>query len=159
MIEVKAVNYRDPDQAEQLVYLLNQYALDPMGGGEPLSEEVQAHLAKRMAERSDTFSFIAYVNGVPAGLVNCVENFSTFAARPIMNIHDIAVLPANRGQGLSTALLHEVEQLARTRNCCKLTLEVLEGNTIAKASYQKFGFAGYELDPAMGQAVFWQKKL
>lgn len=159
MIEVKAVNYRDPGQAEQLVYLLNQYALDPMGGGEPLSEDVQAQLAKRLAERSDTFSFIAYVDGVPAGLVNCVENFSTFAARPIMNIHDIAVLPANRGQGLSTALLQAVEQLARARNCCKLTLEVLEGNTIAKASYQKFGFAGYELDPAMGQAVFWQKKL
>ncbi|MEE2022977.1 GNAT family N-acetyltransferase [Alkalimonas mucilaginosa] len=159
MIEVKAVNYQEPAQAQQLVYLLNQYALDPMGGGEPLSEEVQAQLAKRLAERSDTFSFIAYIDGVAAALVNCVENFSTFAARPIMNIHDIAVLPAYRGQGLSTALLQAVEQLARARNCCKLTLEVLEGNTIAKASYQKFGFAGYQLDPAMGQAVFWQKKL
>ncbi|WP_267313813.1 hypothetical protein [Limnobaculum xujianqingii] len=32
-------------------------------------------------------------------------------------------------------------------------------NEIAKGSYRKFGFSGYELDPQMGKAVFWQKKL
>ncbi|SEA48396.1 GNAT family N-acetyltransferase [Alkalimonas amylolytica] len=159
MIDVRPVNYRDPQQASQLVYLLNQYALDPMGGAEPLAEQVQAELVSKLAERSDTFSFIAYEDGEPVGLINCVEGFSTFAARPLLNIHDIAVVAASRGKGISTLLLKAAEQLAQARNCCKLTLEVLEGNTVAKASYQKFGFAGYELDPAMGQAVFWQKKL
>jgi GNAT superfamily N-acetyltransferase len=159
MIEVKAVNYQDPEQAQQLVYLLNQYALDPMGGAEPLTDTVQVELAARLAERSDTFSFIAYENGQPVGLINCVEGFSTFVARPLMNIHDIAVVAASRGRGISTLLLQAAENLAKARNCCKLTLEVLQGNQVAKASYLKFGFAGYELDPEMGQAMFWQKKL
>ena len=159
MIKVDAVNYQDPEQAQQLVYLLNQYALDPMGGGEPLAEQVQAELAEKLAERSDTFSFIAYDDGEPVGLINCVEGFSTFVARPLMNIHDIAVVPASRGRGISTMLLKAAEDLARERHCCKLTLEVLQGNQVAKASYLKFGFAGYELDPEMGQAMFWQKKL
>ena len=56
-------------------------------------------------------------------------------------------------------MLAEVESIARDHDCCKLTLEVLEGNHIAKNAYQKLGFAGYELDPDTGQAVFWQKSL
>ena len=40
-----------------------------------------------------------------------------------------------------------------------MTLEVLEGNEIAQHAYRSFGFAGYELDPRMGKAMFWQKKL
>ncbi|MDP4535743.1 GNAT family N-acetyltransferase [Alkalimonas collagenimarina] len=159
MIDIKAVNYQDSEQAQQLVYLLNQYALDPMGGGDALAEQVQLELAVKLADRSDTFSFIAYDDDQPVGLVNCVEGFSTFAAKPVMNIHDVVVLPTHRGKGISTLLLNEVEQLARQRDCCKLTLEVLQGNKVAKASYLKFGFAGYELDPEMGQAMFWQKKL
>jgi hypothetical protein len=31
--------------------------------------------------------------------------------------------------------------VARQRGCCKITLEVLEGNAVAQASYGKFGFA------------------
>ena len=40
-----------------------------------------------------------------------------------------------------------------------LTLEVLEGNKVAQAAYRASGFAGYELDPEVGRAMFWQKKL
>jgi len=54
-------------------------------------------------------------------------------------------------------MLHEVEKIAKERGCCKLTLEVLEGNCSAKKSYEKFGFSGYELDSEVGKALFWQK--
>ena len=57
------------------------------------------------------------------------------------------------------ALLAATEDLARARGCCKLTLEVLTGNQLALASYLKFGFAPYALDPAAGQASFMQKWL
>jgi len=30
---------------------------------------------------------------------------------------------------------------------------------VAQAAYRKVGFAPYSLDPAAGQAEFWQKKL
>jgi hypothetical protein len=36
---------------------------------------------------------------------------------------------------------------------------VLTGNIAAKGAYRKAGFEGYELDPAVGKAEFWQKKI
>ena len=50
-------------------------------------------------------------------------------------------------------------QVATSRGCCKLTLEVLSNNPNAMASYAKFGFKSYELDPELGTAQFWEKKL
>ena len=40
-----------------------------------------------------------------------------------------------------------------------LTLEVLDGNRAALAVYADVGFHAYALDPAMGRAVFLEKKL
>jgi ribosomal protein S18 acetylase RimI-like enzyme len=56
-------------------------------------------------------------------------------------------------------MLAEAERLARARGAVKLTLEVLSGNTPAKKLYERIGFAGYQLDPAMGSALFMQKPL
>ncbi|MFQ3172362.1 MAG: ribosomal protein S18 acetylase RimI-like enzyme [Oleispira sp.] len=64
-----------------------------------------------------------------------------------------------RGLQLSQLMLDKVEEIARTRNCCKLTLEVLTGNTVAQNAYVKFGFLDYVLSPEMGSAMFWQKVL
>lgn len=102
---------------------------------------------------------IAWHDETPVGLVNGFEGFSTFAARPLLNIHDIVVAPAVRGTGLSQRLLAKVEEIARIRGCCKLTLEVLSNNHVAQGAYRKFGFAAYQLDPQAGQALFWQKPL
>ena len=49
--------------------------------------------------------------------------------------------------------------MARQRGACKLTLEVLSGNRSAIASYRRVGFVPYQLDPAMGDATFFQKSL
>ena len=95
----------------------------------------------------------------PAAFANCFYGFSTFSAMPLINIHDFAVLPKYRGMGLSQKLLEHIEQLAKAKNCCKVTLEVLDNNVGAKRAYEKFGFGGYELDPESGKAVFWQKKI
>jgi hypothetical protein len=32
-------------------------------------------------------------------------------------------------------------------------------DAVAQTAYKASGFAGYELDPKMGKAMFWQKKL
>ncbi|WP_349919997.1 GNAT family N-acetyltransferase [Aeromonas veronii] len=159
MEEIIRADLHNPHHGEVLVYLLNEYAKDEMGGGSPLSDEVQANLAKALAARSDAHVLLAWVEGEPAGVVTCFEGFSTFACRPLLNIHDIAVHPAHRGRGLGKRLLAEVERLARELGCCKLTLEVLEGNKVAQAAYRASGFAGYELSPEVGRALFWQKTL
>jgi ribosomal protein S18 acetylase RimI-like enzyme len=158
-LQVLPVDYMDPEHRSALVMLLNAYALDPMGGGQALSQEVQGRLCDDLAQRSDTASFIAWQGHAPVGLVNCIEGYSTFKARPLMNIHDVAVLPGHRGAGVGQALLAAAQQHALARGCCKLTLEVLTGNAPALHSYQRFGFETYTLDPAAGQASFMQKWL
>jgi ribosomal protein S18 acetylase RimI-like enzyme len=158
-IEIIQVDYRNSAQAETLVFLLDAYARDPMGGGEPLSEYAQKNLAAVLAKRADAFSVLAYVDGQPAGLVNCFEGFSTFKCKPLVNIHDVVVLPAHRGKGLAQMMMAYVEELARERGCCKLTLEVLQGNHTAQKLYTKLGYAGYQLGALDGSALFWQKNL
>ena len=54
-------------------------------------------------------------------------------------------------------MLALVEELARERGACKLTLEVLQGNVGATKLYHRIGFESYQLDPAMGHAQFLQK--
>ena len=153
------VDYRNPAQAAYLVALMQAYALDPMGGGEPLSESVLAVLPERLAALPHALSFLAWDGERAIGLINVFEGFSTFKARPLLNIHDVIVDVAYRGRGVSTALLRAVEEEALRRGCCKLTLEVLTGNHIAAASYRGFGFEAYQLEPGTGTAEFWQKLL
>lgn len=158
-IDVLCADYRNPRHAADIVQLLNAYASDPMGGGKPLAPLVQENLVASLAVLPHAVSLLCYVDGQRAGLANCFEGFSTFNCRKLLNIHDMAVLAEFRGLGLSQHLLREVEVVARERGCAKLTLEVLEGNEPAKSAYKKFGFDSYELDPALGRALFWQKSL
>ena len=159
MISVKKIDVNDNQQAELMVDLLNKKSSDPMGGNEPLSEYTKTNLQTELSKRNYCHVFIAHYDDVPAGLCICFEGFSTFACAPLMNVHDIAVLPDFRRKGVGASLLFYVEQFARSINCCKLTLEVLEGNHAAKGCYSQAGFQPYELDPDVGSAMFWQKKL
>lgn len=158
-IEMVLVDHNNQAHQQDFIMLLEAYALDPMGGGEPLSPKVKANLSKTLAHKTNVFSFICYVDHSPAGLINCVEGFSTFNCQPLVNIHDVVVLKEYRQQGIAQHLFEQVEQTAIEMGCCKVTLEVLQGNIAAQKAYEKFGYQGYELDPKMGQAIFWQKKL
>ncbi|MHC8314455.1 GNAT family N-acetyltransferase [Pseudomonas sp. LB3P31] len=158
-ILVLQASYTNPLHAEAICLVLNHYAEDPMGGGQSLTANVLEHLPEELARRPHAFSVLAFVDGEPAGLVNCFEGFSTFACKPLVNVHDVAVVKKFRGLGLSQKMLQKVEDIARQRGCCKITLEVLEGNAIAQASYGKFGFAAGMFDPAHGRMLFWTKLL
>jgi ribosomal protein S18 acetylase RimI-like enzyme len=102
---------------------------------------------------------LAFDGATPVGLVNCIEGFSTFACKPLVNVHDVAVVASHRGQRVGEQMLALAEQIAIQRGACKLTLEVLNGNLSALKLYERIGFAHYQLDPAMGHAVFLQKWL
>ena len=159
MIEVLTADYRNPAHARALVALLDAYARDPAGGGTPLAPEVMAGLPAALAARPQAFSVLAYDGEAPVGLVNCIEGFSTFACQPLVNVHDVVVLASHRGQRVTQRMLERVEAEARARGACKLTLEVLSGNQSALRAYEREGFAGFQLDPAFGSAMFLQKKL
>lgn len=158
-LEIITVDYDNPRHAEDLGHALDAYASDPMGINHPLPDEIRENLASELAKVSHALSLLCYVDDKLAGFSNCFLGFSTFKLKPLLNIHDFAVLPEFRKQGLAMKLLARIEEIAREKSCCKITLEVLAGNTVAQAAYQKFGFESYELDPAQGQALFWEKPL
>ncbi len=159
IITIKSVDYSNKEMRDDLISLLNHYALDPMGGAQGLSDYVKDNLLNKLAAMSHAFSFIIYVDEQSAGLVNCFESLSTFAAKPLINIHDLMVHSDFRGLGLSQKLLEKVEERAKEMGSCKITLEVLSGNKVAYRAYEKFGFSAYELDPNVGQALLLEKKL
>jgi ribosomal protein S18 acetylase RimI-like enzyme len=152
-----------PVHTRALLELLDHYARDPMGGGNGLSAYAREHLVERLGAVPGFVGFIAWEAGGKGeravGLINCFEGFSTFAARPLLNVHDIVVKSGHRASGVGQALLAAAEVAARARGCCKLTLEVLSNNQRALSSYARFGFRPYLLDPAAGQALFLEKKL
>lgn len=158
-IHIARTRYDDPAHATALVDLLDAYAREPVGGGKPLSDFALAHLVDELAARPFVFSVLAFDGEMPVGLVNAIEGFSTFACRPLVNVHDVIVLPSHRGRGIAVSMFAEVEAIARERDACKLTLEVLSGNRAARSLYGKLGFDDYQLDPAMGNAQFMQKWL
>lgn len=165
-ISVRQVDYGNVREAQALVELLDSYARDAAGGGEPLTEEVKRNLPQALRQRPQAFSVIAWVEDpsdlqgeVPVGLVNCLEGFSTFACKPLVNVHDVAVIAGWRGHRIAQRMLQAVEAIARERGACKLTMEVLSGNHGALRAYEREGFAPYTLDPGMGQAQFLQKML
>lgn len=158
-IEMLQADYTNLEHAKDILYLLNSYAKDPMGGGEELSQYTKENLVSSLKQIPHAVTILAYVNDKPAGLINAFGGFSTFKCRPLLNIHDIAVLKEYRGKGISQIMLKKIEEIAVNRGCCKLTLEVLDKNIPAKSAYSKFGFKNYQLNPATGSAVFMEKEL
>jgi len=101
---------------------------------------------------------LALVDGSPVGIAVCFFGFSTFRAQPLLNIHDLAVLPDWRGKGIGKALLAAAEERARKRGCCKLTLEVQETNRRALALYETFGFSDFVVGES-GPTRFLTKRI
>jgi len=159
MIAIVRARYDDPAHAAALIDLLDHYARDPAGGGAPLSDFARGNLVASLAARPFIFSVLAFDGDIPVGLVNAIEGFSTFACKPLVNVHDVVVASSHRGRGIAAQLFAEVEAIARERGACKLTLEVLDGNAAAQALYRRLGFTAYQLDPAMGHAQFLHKWL
>jgi GNAT superfamily N-acetyltransferase len=161
----RPVDLGRPSDQQALLDLLQMYALDPMGGGAGLAPVASQRLVTRLQATPHYRGWLAWASDEddappqPVGLLNAFVGFSTFAAAPLLNVHDIAVVPHARGAGIGRALLRAAEAHALALGCCKLTLEVLEGNLAAQALYADEGYASYSLDPQTGRAMFWQKKL
>lgn len=158
-IHIVRADYALPEHAQAILSLLDHYASGVAGGGKPLRAEARAGLIPAMAMRPYLFSVLVFDDELAVGLLNAIEGFSTFAAQPLINIHDVIVLESHRRCGIGALLFAEAGAIAHERGACKLTLEVLEGNKSARALYEKLGFEPYQLDPAMGSAHFLSKPL
>jgi ribosomal protein S18 acetylase RimI-like enzyme len=144
-IEVLDADYDDPAHRAGILEIIDSYASDPVGGGEPLPPEVREVLVSSLRDHPTALVLLAFAGKAAVGVAVCFVGLSTFRARPILNIHDLAVLPEWRGKGVGRALLSAAEARARREGCCKLTLEVQENNLRARALYQSFGFGDFDI--------------
>jgi GNAT superfamily N-acetyltransferase len=158
-IRTVQADLQQPDHQAAVLTLVDAYSRDPMGDGAPLSAAARARLIPGLRQHPTTLVLLAYDGDTPVGVAVCFVGFSTFAARPLVNLHDVAVLPTHRGRGVGRALLAAVEAQARELGCCKLTLEVLDQNHRALRTYAAAGFKRYALQPGTGEAIFLTKPL
>lgn len=133
--------------------------MDPMGDGKPLSETARRDLIPGLRRHPTTLVFLAYRDTHPVGLAICFRGFSTFAARPLVNISDYFVLPEHRGAGIGRLIMDAIEQHARDLGCCRLTLEVQENNHRAKRVYSAAGFSQATYVPEAGGSLYLSKPL
>jgi ribosomal protein S18 acetylase RimI-like enzyme len=130
----------DPGHQAAIIDLLDMYCRDEFGDGQPLSAAARASLIPGLVRHGGARVFLAYEGDAPIGLAICLVGFSSFRAKPLLNVHDIAVRPAARGRGIGRQLLAAIEADARELGCCKVTLEVRSDNHRAKALYEDAGF-------------------
>lgn len=140
---IREANFADAGDAGAIVTVLDSYASDPAGGGAPLTLEVRERLVPALRAHPTALVLLAFVDSGPVGIAVGFFGLSTFRARPLLNIHDLAVVAEYRGKGVGRALLREAENRALRRGCCKLTLEVQEANARARALYASFGFEDF----------------
>jgi ribosomal protein S18 acetylase RimI-like enzyme len=161
MSEVMVIeaDLNDPQHQTAILQLINAYARDPMGDGRDLPAAVRDRLIPGLQQHPTSLVFLAFDGVTPVGVAVCFVGFSTFAAQPLINIHDLAVIPEYRGRGIGRQLLERVGTKGRDLGCCKLTLEVREDNHRAQRLYQGFGFRDAPSEVGTVRHWFLQKRL
>ena len=155
---VRRADLSSPADAAAYVAMLDMYSRDAMGDGKPRDDDVRARIVPALLEHPTTLIWLAFDGDRPVGVVTAFRGFSSFKARPLVNVHDIAVTPEMRGKGVGKALLAAAEAYARATNCCRLTLEVLENNP-ARAVYEAAGYRQAAYAPGAGGALFYVRPL
>lgn len=139
-VRVRDADFDDERDTNGFIAVLDSYASSAVGGGRALSRDVRERVVPMLREHPTSLVLLALIDDERVGIAVCFFGLSTFRARPLLNIHDLAVLPQYQGKGVGPALLEAVEERARRKGCCKLTLEVLDDNERARAVYRRFGF-------------------
>lgn len=157
-VEIVRADYANPRHRSAIPYLLNAYAKGLLGFRRNINDHVLDKLVPGLERSQNDLVLLARTGGKYVGMAICFLGFSTFHARPLINIHDFMVLEDFRGQGIGRALLEEIEIIAHDMGCCKITLEVQENNTPARRLYRSGGFKDSFLDQEAGSQLSMTKK-
>ena len=116
-ISIVDANLSEAAHGAGLVRILDEYARLPHIAGCGLSDDVQENLVDRLAATSGKQILLAVDGETVVGVAVCFEGFSTFAGRPLLNLHDLAVtadlsLLVGFADGMSQLTTREVESVA-----------------------------------------------
>jgi len=153
-VKITICDYSNPEHRNAVISLLNAYIADKMGGGKLLSKPEQLRLIEGLNNHPKSIVLLAQTDDVFVGLLTAFENFSTFSAKPMLNIHDVIVLEEYRDKGIGRLLMNAIITEAEKRKCSRITLEVRKDNLNAQHLYNSLGFE--ETKPGM---FFWRKTL
>ncbi|HVN63417.1 MAG TPA: GNAT family N-acetyltransferase [Candidatus Binataceae bacterium] len=158
-MKIVRADLADPAHGAALVEMIDAYMRDPMELNAPAPEHVRRNLIPGLRANPSCRVLFAYRGAKPIGFAICFLGFSTFNARPLLNIHDIFVDASVRGLGIGLMLLKQIEKMALELDCCRISLEVREDNDRARGLYRKFGFDVAQLGPDRVTMEFWWKPL
>jgi GNAT superfamily N-acetyltransferase len=157
-ISVVEADFNRTEHQQAICELLDAYSRDPMGNSRPLDPDARERLVPALRDHPTAVVLLAFDGERPVGIATCFQGLSTFVARRLLNLHDLAVIPEYRGRGVGRQLLAAVEAKARQLGCCKVTLEVLENNP-ARQIYEAVGFGTLDYGNGAGRSLFLAKPL
>ncbi len=153
-LSILKVDLQNEIHCRQLIKLLDDYMSDPMGNNRPMDHKIAPQIISGLKAHTAFLGFFVLAGDQYAGLANCNINFSTFQAKPLINIHDFIVAPMYRNIGAGSFLLRGIVNYALKNDFCRINLEVREDNITAKTLYKKMGFS--DCVPRM---MFWERKI
>lgn len=153
-LSIIQINLQNPQHCQQVIKLLNDYMNDPMGNNRPMPKMLAPQIISGLKQHPAFIGFFVMSGDQFAGLAICNINFSTFRAKPLLNIHDFIIAPEFRGIGAGQFLLNGVISFASQNGFCRINLEVRENNLAAKSLYKKLGF-----NDCVPKMMFWEKKI
>ncbi|MEM6629724.1 MAG: GNAT family N-acetyltransferase [Bacteroidota bacterium] len=143
-MEILAADLQNPAHIAAIIEIIDSYAQGPGGQNAPISQQARENMGEGLRKYANIEVLLAKENETFVGIAVCKWGFSTFAGKPYLNIHDLAVLPTHRGKGIGRTLMHEAEERAKAAGCAKLTLEVHDSNEGAKRLYASEGYGPWE---------------
>lgn len=154
MVNVVEADLTNPVHRAGVIECIDAYARSDMGGGRALSEEIKEAMIPGLERSPSKLILLATLNGNIVGVAVCFQGFSTFSAKPRLNVHDLSVLADHRNKGIGRLLLDAVISRASQLGCSGVTLEVRKDNENARHLYKSMGFKDW-----IFPLEFWEKKL
>lgn len=153
-IQIIEGDLNNTEHAENFLKLTAAYMADPMGGVDAWTEEQKSSVVSEMKNHPCALVLFAIADGKFVGICTCFYAYSTFLAKPLLNIHDIYVEESVREHGVAKLLIQGAEDIAKRKKCGKVTLEVRKDNLNARDLYKSQGF-----QEAPHSMFFWIKEV
>ena len=128
-------------------------SLDPLlAAGHLFDDPPRPDAAERFLAAEGHHLLVAYMDGVPAGMVTGVEMTHPDKGTE-MFLYELGVDPAFRGRGIGRSLVAALAELARERGCYGMWVVTEGDNAVAKATYRGTG-GGAEEGKTLFEWVF-----